>query len=268
MLFQKSREFSQTKFFALKQNWIQCSLLDFQFLKINFCFKTFAQDHDFLFLAAKAFTMRLYSEETRRKEKKKSEDKKVSTIVTVLPIYLTIKTRTHYTHFGAPRSRERVTSGMWKYPIELSTLFKGEFLLLFPALRLHLEGDRCLQLENSSSLSFLSKIPGVLSNGPDETYSLRPPQHHALLIRTSFQINKLKEFFFVRLKRIVITSEDRAVSGPCTISLKKYTGPRPRGFLFLATKEHEGHEGEEQGAGSREQGAKEEEKKVSSKSWR
>jgi hypothetical protein len=103
------------------------------------------RQHHFLFLTAKE------REETLREEKKKTEDKKVITIacfegiiylptnlfiVPVFSLFLPIKTRTHNTHFGAPRSRERVIPGMWNYPVILSTLFKGE-LLLFPALRLH-----------------------------------------------------------------------------------------------------------------------------------
>ncbi|NIM39008.1 MAG: hypothetical protein GTN67_12575, partial [Hydrotalea flava] len=50
-----------------------------------------------------------------------------------------------------------------------------------------------------------------------------------------------EESFFNQLKGIVITSEDRAVSGPGFISLKKYPGLLLRGFLFLlAAKEREG----------------------------
>jgi hypothetical protein len=127
---------------------------------------------------------------------------------------------------------------LWNYHVILSTLFKGEFLL-FPALRLHLWGGQCLLLADSFDFSFLSIITAVLSNGPDEQASSGPPQHYALLISTSFQINKLKEVFIDQLKEIVFTSEYRAVSGPGFISLKKYPGLLPCGFLFLATKEHE-----------------------------
>ncbi len=87
--------------------------------------------HWFLFLATK-------DTKEHEEEKKKSEDEKVSTIVPVLSIYLPIKTRNHYPHGALPRSREQVIYGIYRYPIELSTLVKGGFLLLFPALLLHL----------------------------------------------------------------------------------------------------------------------------------
>jgi hypothetical protein len=49
----------------------------------------------------------------------------------------------------------------------------------------------------------------------------------------------LKNVFYDQLKSILIASDDRAVSGPGKIIPKKYTGPRPHGFLFLASKKHE-----------------------------
>jgi hypothetical protein len=80
-------------------------------------------------------------------------------------------------------------------------------------------------------------LPGT---GPDETYSTGPARHHALLIRTSFKFNKLRNVFSDREKSIMITSKNRAVSGPCHISPKKYHGLRTHGFI--SPRRHEGHE--------------------------
>ncbi len=121
----------------------------------------------------------------------------------------------------------------------MNTTIGIEFCSLFPALRPHLWSGQCLRLTDSSYFSFLSKIPEVLSDGPDETYSSGPPQHHALLIRTSIQINKMKEVFLDRLTRILTPYKNRAVSVPGFISLKKYAGLLLRGFLFLAAKTRE-----------------------------
>jgi hypothetical protein len=50
-ILQKSRNFSQSKFFAVKKNRIQCPVIEFQFSKIYFHFKMFAHKNAFLFFS-------------------------------------------------------------------------------------------------------------------------------------------------------------------------------------------------------------------------
>jgi hypothetical protein len=205
--FQKSREFSQTKFFATEKNQMHQSATNFWFLKINFYFKMFVQKHAFLFG---------FSLNTINKEFIDHTYRLIPQTFVFLGIIYPPPIFYIFPFFSGP----------------VRFKCKKEFRHI-ATLRCRIQGARinnqCITFKNMGQMNTTIGI---------DFCSLFTAMCNPTMVSHKCLLY-FKDVFNDQLKSILIASDYSGGCGPVFVSLKSSPGPRLHGFLFLATKVHE-----------------------------